>query len=70
MWTYNGGGGGGGSSWADPKVTLGTTQSGVYQQPGGTASPHYQGQAGRGGDAKNGGIKPTAGKPGLIVLII
>jgi hypothetical protein len=70
MWTYNGGGGGGGSSWAAPNVTVDASQSGVYQEPGGTSEPSYQGQAGRGGSAKNGAVKPTSGEAGLIVLSI
>jgi hypothetical protein len=68
MWTYNGGGGGGSSSWVADKVTVTASESGMYQPPGGTANPSYQGQAGRGGEAKKGAVKPTAGKPGLIVL--
>jgi hypothetical protein len=75
MGTYNGGGGGGGSSWVDTNnVTLNSSEGGALQQPGGTGNPHYQGDAGTGGEGKtdpfDATLKGTGGKPGLIVITL
>ena len=75
MGTYNGGGGGGGSSWSDAAtVTVNTSEGGNLQMPGGTSNPHYQGQAGHGGDAQtdpfDANLKGSDGKPGLIVITL
>ena len=72
-YTYYGGGGGGGSSWVNTSVFTGTVEliAGNRQVPGDAAdNEFYLGTNARGGDRGTSREETTAGKPGVVVLLL